>query len=190
MPGDFRERVLPRRLQHPYPPLQRFQPRREAVQRAARVAGGHFGLERGEARGEPFGERVLLGMQPAEPVGEIGRARHFGLERAERRLGRALGVAQGVEAGAEPRQRLARRLALEPGQPGLERGEPRRDRGDRRVLLRLHPAELLEECRLRRPGSAGGRGAFQRLQPLAEPLEEPARLGGVADLLDHPHPAA
>src|SRR6185312_13394575 len=103
-------------------------------------------------------------------------------------------VAQRLEARLEAEERLGRRLTLDPREPRLERAEPPEHRLDGGVLLRMQPLQLLDECRLRRARLAAGARrrlrALDRREPLAEPLEELARLGGVADLLEDPHPAA
>ena len=161
-----------------------------------------IGLERRQPAGEPLEGGVLLRLQPRQPLGDLRRGRgrrrrrcrRLGPVRRERRLRRALGVAQRLEPRLEPGERLAGRLAFEPGEPRLDRREPPEHRLRRRVLLRVQPRQLLEQRRLRRAVVAARRrcrpGALQRPEPLAEPLEEAARLGGVADLLEHAHAVA
>ena len=174
-----------------------------------RVARRQLGFERREPGEQPLGQRGLLSVEPAQPLGQFRhRPGGVALQRGERRLDGALGVAEPVEPPLEPGQRLGRRRALEPAEPALHRREPGEHRRHRRVLLGMQPAQLLQQRRLlRRPGLPGARGqrrlggrlrrglgcglgALQSRQPLAQPLEQAARLGGVADLLQRAHPAA
>ena len=173
----------------------------ERRQRRPGVAAGGLGLERVEPGEQALGEGLLLRVQPAQPLGELGHRPGLGLQPGERRLGRALRGGERLEPGREPRHRLAGSRALELRQPRLERTEPAQGRLGRRVLLGVQRSQLLDDRRhvalRRQPGEAaverrrGGRlGALERVEPLAEPVEQAARLGGVADLLERAHPGA
>ena len=158
--------------------------------------------------------RVLLGVEAPEVLGELGDRRAGRLEGGQRRPGRALGRRHRrdlrLEPALEPRHRLPGRLAalevaLDAAEPRLERGEARDHGSERGVLLGVQLGQLLHERRLRvgalRRGAAGGEarlqrrggrglGAFQCVEAGGEPLEEPARLGGAAHLLEGLHPGA
>ena len=141
-------------------------------------------------------------MQPGELLGERPhRGAGLGLEPGELALrGGALGL-QRLDAAFEPLQRLA--PGLERAEPGLDRPEP----GLRR-LGALFAALLQLDQPLGEPGGVargrggqrpepglerGGAGGLRRLQlvdPALQRLEERPRLGGLAHLLERPHPGA
>ena len=193
--GDRREGGLGR-------VLQRGEPLGQPGERRLRVAAAELGLERADAAGELGRQRLLLGVQPGELLGERPhRGAGLGLEPGELALrGGALGL-QRLDAAFEPLQRLA--PGLERPEPGLDRPEP----GLRR-LGALFAALLQLDQPLGEPGGVargrggqrrepglerGGAGGLRRLQlvdPALQRLEERPRLGGLAHLLERPHPGA
>jgi hypothetical protein len=132
-------------------------------------------------------------MEPRQPLGDrrhgilatlltgVDARRELAAHRLEP-LGEALDQALRVEA---------RHPALDLAELGLERRQPREDGLDGGLLLGVEPCQPLGELG-ERCGALGGAGlgGLERSKPVAQPVEERAGLGHVADRLERLQPGA
>ena len=185
-------------LQRAQPVAERGEPRLDPGQRRLRVAGGHRGLDRGDAADQRLGQRLLLGVQPRQLLGERRAGAGRGLQRRELAPRRATLALQRLEPRLDPLQRLA--AALDQAEPRLQRLEPGEHRLEAGVAALVQPRQPLGELRnaARREGGdarlePGGRGRLRRLQLVetaAQRREQRPRLGRLAHLLERAHPGA